>query len=242
MIDLSSLNGFLRVETFKMETPETIRASLHQGEWVTSIDLTDAYLHVPIHPRDQKFLRFEHRGDVFQFSSLPFGLATAPSVFTRLAKEVKLMALAKGIRIHVYLDDWLIRADSPEEAARSSQEVVALVSSLGWMINYKKSELIPTQTFNFVGYQYDLSRALVRPTQDRWSKLQSVISSANSHNVIAVRKLMSLLGLLASTEKMVPLRRLHMRLLQWHLKRHWHVPMSLNRSISWTNQAKKAAS
>ena len=42
----------LRVRKFKMETPETICASLRQGEWVTSIDLTDAYLHVPIHLRD----------------------------------------------------------------------------------------------------------------------------------------------------------------------------------------------
>ena len=163
---------------------------------MTSIDITDAYL--PIHLRDQKFLRFEHNGEVFQFSSLPFGLATAPLVFTRLAKEVKLMVLSKGIRIHVYLDDWLIRADTPKEAERFSQEMVSLVTILGWLIIQKKSELIPSQVFNIMGYQYDLSRALVKPTQ-------SVISLVNSQNAITVRELMSLLGLLASTEKMVPL-------------------------------------
>ena len=133
-----------------------------------------------------KYLHFKHNREVFQFSSLPFGLATTPSVYTSLAKEVKLMALSKGVRIHVYLDDWLIRADSPEEAERSSQEMVSLVTSFGWLINHKKSELNPTQTFNFVGYQYDLSRALVKPTQDRWSKLQSVISLANSKSAITV--------------------------------------------------------
>ena len=73
------------------------------------------------------------------------------------------------------------------------------------MINYKKSELTPTQIFNFVDCQYDPSRALVKPTQDRWSNLQSVISLANSHKAIAVRELMSLYGLLAPKEKMVPL-------------------------------------
>ena len=152
------------------------------------------------------------------------------------------MALSKGIRIHVYLDDWLIWADSPEGAERASQEMVSLVTSLSWIINHKKSELNPTQTFNFVGYQYDLSRALMRPTQDRWSKLQSVISLANSKNAITARELMSLLGLLASTEKMVPLGGLHMRPLQWHLKRHWHVPMSLNRPLAWINHSKRASS
>ena len=42
VIDLSSLNKFLAIPKFKMETPESIRASLRKGEWVT-----DAYLHVP---------------------------------------------------------------------------------------------------------------------------------------------------------------------------------------------------
>ena len=30
-----------------------------KGEWVTSIDLTDAYFHVSIHPQSQKYLRFQ---------------------------------------------------------------------------------------------------------------------------------------------------------------------------------------
>ena len=95
-----------------------------------SIDLTDAHPHVPIHLRD-KFLRFEHNGGVFQSSSLLFGLATGhPRLFIGLVKEVKLMALSKGIRIQVYLD-WLIRARSPKEAERTSQEMAFLVSSLG---------------------------------------------------------------------------------------------------------------
>ena len=60
VIDLSRLNTFLLVERFKMETPESIRASLTPGEWVSSIDLSDAYLHIPIHPNSRKYLRFCH--------------------------------------------------------------------------------------------------------------------------------------------------------------------------------------
>ena len=93
VIDLSRLNTFLLVEKFKMETPESIRASLIPGEWVSSIHLADAYLHIPIHPNSRKYLRFCHGSQVFQFTSLPFGLATAPWVFTMIVKEVKLMAL-----------------------------------------------------------------------------------------------------------------------------------------------------
>ena len=48
VIDLSRLNTFLHVERFKMETPKSISTSLIPGEWVSSIDLSDTYLHVPI--------------------------------------------------------------------------------------------------------------------------------------------------------------------------------------------------
>ena len=69
VIDLSSLNQYIPVSKFKMKTPESIRASLRQGEWVTLIDLSDAYLHLPIHPQSRKFLRFHHKGVSYQFSS-----------------------------------------------------------------------------------------------------------------------------------------------------------------------------
>ena len=148
VIDLSRLNTFLHVEKFKMETPESIRTSLIPGEWVASIDLSDAYLHIPIHPNSRKYLRFCHRSQVFQFTSLPFGLATAPQVFTMVVKEVKLMALSRGLRLHQYLDDWLIRSQSQEEALVNTRTVVDLTQSLGWILNQEKSELKPTQVFS----------------------------------------------------------------------------------------------
>ena len=126
VIDLSRLNTFLLVEKFKMENPESIRTSLIPGEWVSSIDLSDAYLHIPIHPNSRKYLRFCHRSQVFQFTSLPFGLATDPQVFTMIVKEVKLMALTRGLRLHQYLDNWLIRSQSQEEAQVNTQAVVDL--------------------------------------------------------------------------------------------------------------------
>ena len=72
-----------------METPESIRASLRKGEWVISIDLTDAYLHVPIHTQSQKYLRFHFHGVTYQFTSLPFGLATAPLIFYQYSQGSK---------------------------------------------------------------------------------------------------------------------------------------------------------
>ena len=113
-------------------------------------------LHIPIHPNSRKYLRFCYKSRVFLFTSLPFRLATAPQVFTMIVKEVKLMALSRGLRLHQYLDDWLIRSESQEEAQVNTQAVVELTQSLGWIINQEKSELKPTQVFSFMGYGYHL--------------------------------------------------------------------------------------
>ena len=129
----------------------------------------------PHPPKLKEYLRFCYKSQVFQFTSLTFGLATAPQVFTMIVKEVKLMALSRGLRIHQYLDDWLIRSQSQEEAQVNTQAVVDLTQSLGWIINQEKSELKPTQVFSFVGYEYHLDSALVKPTQERWLKLQDLI-------------------------------------------------------------------
>ena len=153
---------------------------------------------------------------------LPFGLAT-----------VKLMALSRGLRLHQYLDDWLIRSQTQEEAQVNTQAVVDLTQSLSWIINQEKSELKPTQVFSFVGYEYHLDSALVKPTQERWLKLQCFILRLKSKHVLTARCLMSLIGLFASMEKMFPEGRLHMRPFQFHPKEHWRYPQSLDSLLPW---------
>ena len=61
----------------------------------------------------------------------PFRTSHSPQVFTMIVQEVKLMALSRGLRLHQYLDDWLIRSQSQEEAQVNTQAVVDLTQSLG---------------------------------------------------------------------------------------------------------------
>ena len=231
ILDLSKLNLFLKVEKFKMETPETIRTSLQQGEWVTSVDFKDAYFHIPIQEQSRKYLRFHIQGQTYQFKALSFGLSTAPMEFTVVAKEVKLMASHRGIRIHQYLDDWLVRAKSHHLCHQHTQTLVRMCQDLGWLVNKEKSELEPKQVFNFVGYQFDLRSGRVQPTPDRWESLQGKIQVLLSLLACPAQQFMSLIGLLTATEKQVHLGRLHMRPLQWHLKNNWRVPESLEKII-----------
>ena len=135
--------------------------------WVTSLDFSDAHFHIPIQPR------FFLNSKAYQFTALPFRLATAPLEFTKVVKEVKLMAQTRGIRIHQYLDDWLLRAPCPEICQQHTQTLLALYRDLGWVVNMRKSELVPQQDLNFVGYRFDLLTDRVLTTQERWKALQS---------------------------------------------------------------------
>ena len=221
ILDLSKLNLFLKTEKFKMETPETIRTSLQQGEWISSIDFKDTFFHIPIQEQSRKYLRFHTQGQTYQFKALPFGLSTAPLEFTVIVKEVKLMAIHRGIWIHQYLDDWLVRATSHQACLQHTPDLVQMCQQLGWVVNFEKSELEPKQIFNFVGYQFDHRDGRGRPTLDRWQSLQEKIQALLSLLACPVRQFMSLIGLLMATEKQVHLGRLHTKPIQWHLKNNW---------------------
>ena len=130
----------------------------------------DTYFHIPIQKQSRKYLRFHVQGKTNQFKALPFGLSTATLEFTVVIREVKLIALQKGLRIHQYLD-WLVRAISHQACVRHTQTLVALCQDLGWLVNMEKSELDPKQVFDFIGYQFDLKEGKVRPKLDGWQTM-----------------------------------------------------------------------
>ena len=70
IIDLSPLNEMIHNETFKMETPVSIRQALQVGEYTLQLDLKDAYFHIPIKKAYRKYMRFTANGIVYQYLSL----------------------------------------------------------------------------------------------------------------------------------------------------------------------------
>ena len=77
ILDLSNLNKYLKTQSFKMKTPETLRTSLQTGEWVTSIDFKDAQ---PIQSQSKKYMHFHKQDKAYHFIVLSFGLSTAHGV------------------------------------------------------------------------------------------------------------------------------------------------------------------
>jgi len=98
VINLKPLNTFIQKEHFKMEGASMIKDLLQQGDWMCSLDLKDAYLAVPIAKEHRKYLRFLWSGRIFEFTCLPFGLCSAPRVFTKLLRPVMAYLRSQGLR------------------------------------------------------------------------------------------------------------------------------------------------
>ena len=231
VLDLSSLNTFLVYKHFKMETASSIREAVRPGDWAISLDLRDAYFHILIHETDRKFLRFSWRGEVYQFRALPFGLAPAPWLFTRVTKELCLVARRQGIRLHVYLDDWLLLAQTEARCLGHSEFVLNLCSNLGFILNDEKSDLIPSQSFLYLGMCFDTVKWTVSPSPQRLARLQESLLVALTVQTAPVRMLASLLGMMESMALLLPLGRLHKRQFQRLFLREW---VKLNKN--WFSQ------
>lgn len=58
ILNLKYMNQFIRLQHFHMESLKSITDALQQGEFMTSLDLTETYLHVLILPSHRRFLCF----------------------------------------------------------------------------------------------------------------------------------------------------------------------------------------
>jgi len=126
-----------------------------------------------------------------------------------------------GINLCQYLDGWLIFSPSHDQCLRDTVEVLNLCHTMGVLIHDKKSELIRKQKFLFLGYQFDLVSFQVTPTLDRYHNIKALIRSFLLSQGGCAHTWQILLVLFASTEKLVPLGRLHTHKAQHCISQDW---------------------
>ena len=99
--------------------------------------------------------------------------------------------------------------------------MLVLCHELGLLVNVEKSDLVPRQIFDFVGYHYDLILYTVCPTQHNWGQMIRKVSPLLRGELLPVRRWQSIIGFMSSQEKIIPFDRLHPSQLQLHLLREW---------------------
>ena len=217
-MDLRALNRYLKSFRFKMLTAKSLVRSIRQDDWFTSIDLKDAYFHIPVYPPHRKFLRFGFKGKVYEYTVLPFGMSLSPRVFVKCTEAALAPLRRQGLRVASYIDDWLLSADSPQEALRNTAWVVSHVSSLGFTINLEKSMMVPCQSINFIGIALDSVSFTARLSPERIDAFLKCVALFRRGHRLPFRICLRMAGLMASAISLVRLGRLHMRPFQRWLR------------------------
>ena len=121
ILDLCHVNKCLLNQRVKFEDWKVALSYFTKGSYMYSFDLKSGYHHVEISQEHQTYLGFswevaDSGDEIFHvFTVLPFGLSTAPYVFTKLLKPLEKRWRLQGICIAIFLDDgWGIVQDKQD--------------------------------------------------------------------------------------------------------------------------------
>lgn len=198
VINLRPLNKFIVQKHFKMESLQNAIHLIKEGDFMVTIDMKDAYFAIPIHTPHRKFLRFIWKNQVFQFAALPFGLSSAPRVFTKVLKPVIANMRERGIRCLIYIDDLIIVASSVRECNEQARYAVQFLSELGFTVNMEKSHLVPKTQVEFLGFILDSKKMEVYLPPKKSQIILTRIEELLANTQPTIRQVSSMVGLMQS--------------------------------------------
>ena len=155
ILNLKELNKFVLHHHFKMDTLKSALNMTRKGCFMASVDLTDAYYSVPSENSLQNFVAFQFQGKFYRYACLPNGLTSAPKIFTKIMVSVLSTLRKLGYNVMNYLDDIFICGDTFAECRDAVLATVNLLFKLGFSIHPEKSQLIPVQKIEFLGFLID---------------------------------------------------------------------------------------
>lgn len=199
ILNLKCLNKFIETKHFKMEDYRTASKLISHHCYMGLIDLKDAYFLVPVHKQQRKYLRFEYNGHLYEFNCLPFGLCTAPFVFTKLLKPImEFLRKTHHLISVVYLDDIFCIDRTFDECKNNLTITKTLFESLGFLINFEKSCLVPKTQCKFLGFVFDSEKLFLKLPDDKKSKIRQRINIAIKTKKCKLREFAQFIGLIVS--------------------------------------------
>ena len=174
-----------------------------KGSTLVKADIKEAYRMLPIHPEDQGLLGIKWEGEFYTDKALPFGLRSAPKIFTAVADALQWILANKGIKnlLH-YLDDFIFVSKSKEDAMANKQILLHTFSELGVPLEPSKLEG-PATCLSFLGIEVDSETLQLRLPSEKLHRLKEQLAEAISKKCLPKRKLQSLTGLLQHATKVI---------------------------------------
>lgn len=146
-----------------------------------------------MHPDDRLLLGMRWKGKLYVDMALPFGLRSAPKIFTALADALHWILETHGIDGLHYLDDFLIFADEEGECEEALKAALELFALLGVAVAVHKTDG-PAYRIVFLGIELDTVERVLRLPKEKLRKLQAEIRRWGNRQACTKRELLSLIG------------------------------------------------
>lgn len=185
ILDLRHVNAFVFKQKFRCEDLSVATQIFDKGFYLFIFDLKSGYHHIEIFPEHRKYLAFAWdfgTGNFryFQFCVLPFGLSSAPFIFTKMLKPLQKSWRSRGIPIAIFLDDGLGGGADHISAKLNSLIVHSGLLKSGFVPNEDKSLWEPVQIITWLGVILNTIDGSVKATDDRIAKLTTDLGTLSS--------------------------------------------------------------
>ncbi len=178
--------------------------SFPPGALMAKIDIKHAYRNIPVHPDDRHLLAMRWQDEILVDKVLPFGLRSAPIIFTAVADALQWIIQNKGASsLFHYLDDYItVGPPNSPQCSRNLEIIKQTCQELGVPLEESKSEG-PTACLTFLGLELDSATRIIRLPQDKLARLRQSLSDWGSRKAVQKRELLSLIGHLQHAAKVV---------------------------------------
>ena len=179
---------------------------------MAKVDVKSAYRNIPVHPEDRWLMGMRWSETLFVDTALPFGLRSAPKIFTAIADAVEWIAREEGVQFVIhYLDDFLVLgAPDTNECETAVQKLLDVFSRLGLPVATDKLEG-PTTRLVFLGFELDTVAWEIRLPRQKLEDLKELIRQWVGRRTCSRKELESLVGKLGHAAQVVPPGKTFMR-------------------------------
>ena len=131
------INKLMVADRVKVQPVRELLQRFHGSSCITSLDLSSAFLQVPLSKRSRKWTAFQFQSRVYQFTSVPYGFKNSLSAFIR-ALETILGDDVVNDHVITYVDDLLIHSSSFYDHLEHSDRVLHKLTTAGFTVDASK--------------------------------------------------------------------------------------------------------
>ena len=191
-----TINQCVETKQYPLPTVEDIFAHLAGGRVFSKLDMSQAYLQLPVHEDSKPLLVINTPKGLFQYTRLPYGVSVAPAIF-----QAVMDCVLQGLPVACYLDDILIAAPTESEHNLILEQVLQRLQESGIHLCEEKC-MFGQQQVEYLGHCIDAMG--IHPTKNKVRAISEAPTPAN------ITQLRAFAGLMNYYAKFIPQVAAHM--------------------------------